>query len=204
MCRFSHLLFELQIIDRRKMFGIEYELVKWFTLKGERKECWVPSEGLSVNASAFSMPDFTEVSDPDNLELQESCNTSKEKHVSRVKTAGVNIVTFPCGQILSVDPLFGSESLSQVLLPLHALMKEPSLKRDVKILVHDNACKFAAFVKNRQDKSEIMKHLSSLDMRVDRHHFKNHVGDKCKRLHDPDKCDLLKVNLSVTCSSWFS
>ena len=40
------------------------------------------------------------------------------------------------------------------------------------VLVHDNACKFAAFVKNRHDLSPIMTHLASLDYRVDRHHFK--------------------------------
>ena len=37
-----------------------------------------------------------------------------------------------CGIILSIEELFGSESLSQVLLPIYALMNIPVIRQDVK------------------------------------------------------------------------
>jgi hypothetical protein len=66
---------------------------------------------------------------------------------------GMNIVVFPCGNILAIDELYGSESLSQVLLPVYNLMKLPTMMEDISVLIHDNACKFAAFVRNRRSKS---------------------------------------------------
>ena len=81
-----------------------------------------------------------------------------------------------------------------------------SLYIHLPVLVHGNACKFAAFVKNRKELTPIMKHLASLDYRVDRHHFKNHVGASCKRNNNPDDCELLEgVNTSVMeqVNSWF-
>ena len=99
-----------------------------------------------------------------------------------------------------------SESLSQVLLPLYALMKNEGLRDDVKVLIHDNGCKFAGFVQKRKDISPIMAHLASLDVRVDRHHYKNHIGEKCKQNHNPDHCSMLEgVNTSCMeqVNSWF-
>lgn len=123
-----------------------------------------------------------------------------------------NVVSFPCGILLSIEELFGSVSLSQVPLPIYSLMNLDAIRNNVKgktsfglvwkqkmstcprkiaptligiknyllssldlyipVLVHDNSCKFAAFVRNRQESSAIMTHLASLDYRVDRHHFK--------------------------------
>ena len=74
------------------------------------------------------------------------------------------------------------------------------------VLVHDNACKFAAFVKNRKELSPIMSHLASHDYRVDRHHYKNHIGATCKKNNNPDDCELLDgVNTSVMeqVNAWF-
>ena len=51
-----------------------------------------------------------------------------------------------------------------------------------------------------------MDHLSKLDFRVDRHHFKNHIGTTCKKNNNPDDCELLnEVNTSVMeqVNSWF-
>ena len=133
---------------------------------GKREEAWVPKLGFDINPLAYDIPSLDV--DPEDNELAFSCNTSKDKHVQRTKIAGVNIVSFPCGTIVDVQELYGSESLSQVLLPLHGLMKIPSIKRDVKVLIHDNACRFSAFVQNRASGNEIMQHIASLDMRVDR------------------------------------
>jgi hypothetical protein len=189
------------------MFGSEYHLICWLSCDGERKESWIPSIGHQVNANAYNMPTVNgNFVDPELDEISESCNTAKDKHVKRIKIAGVNIITFPCGTILSVEELYGSESLSQVLLPLYSLMKSEDLQRDVKVLIHDNACRFAAFVKKRSAATPLMQHLADLDMRVDRHHFKNHVGLKCRKNHNPDSCELLKdTNTSVMeqVNNWF-
>ena len=51
-----------------------------------------------------------------------------------------------------------------------------------------------------------MEHISGLDMRVDRHHYKNHVGENCRANHDPDMCQLLQnVNTSIMeqVNAWF-
>ena len=189
------------------MFGKTYNLIRWLSLDGKKVESWVPACGLNVDPKAYSMPKIPE-SMPlfKDVDYDSPCNTSKEKHVRRQKIAGMNIILFPCGTILSVDELFGSESLSQVLLPLYALMKNEGLRNDVKVLIHDNGCKFAGFVQKRKDLSPIMAHLAALDVRVDRHHYKNHIGDKCKRNHNPDDCPMLEgVNSSCMeqVNSWF-
>ena len=46
---------------------------------------------------------------------------------------------------------------------------------DVKVFIHDNACRFGAFVRNRKSKSPLMEKLAGIDMLVDRHHFRNHL-----------------------------
>ena len=188
------------------MFGSTYHLIRWLSTDGKKEESWIPSIGLTVDPRAYNMPVPDSIPVLEESEYETQCNTSKEKIVRRKKTAGVNLVLFPCGIILSVDELYGSESLSQVLLPIYALMKNEGLREDVKVLIHDNACKFAAFVQKRRDETTLMSHLSTLDMRVDRHHFKNHVGAKCRRNHNPDTCELLDgVNTSCMeqVNSWF-
>ena len=196
-----------QIIDSKMLCGTKYHLVRWLDCAGNREESWIPAAGFHFNPSAYNLPivdgDFLNNED---YEMWIGCNTSKDKLVRRQKIAGMNIVCFPCGTILSVDELYGSESLSQVLLPLYSLFKDEGLRNDVTVLLHDNACKFAAFIKNRSQLNPIMQHLSTLDMRVDRHHFRNHVGKKCRLNHNPDKCtELNNVNTSIMeqVNNWF-
>lgn len=191
----------MQIINEQTYYGSTYCLVRWIAPGGMQNECWIPEEGLSVNRKAHTMKKvLTEECLSTDQELQSlsmSCNTSKEKKMVKSKIAGVNILVFPCGHILGVQELFGSESLTQVLLPLYELMKMPGMIDDVKVFIHDNACRFGAFMRNRKSKSPLMEKLAGMDMRVDRHHFRNHVGKECRSLHDPDKCAFLDgVNTS--------
>jgi len=189
------------------MFGCSYQHIRWLTPDGKAEESWIPSQGFNIDPKAYKLPSLNDdLIDPNDDVFSNSCNTSKEKNVRRKKTAGINIVTFPCGTILSCDELYGSESLSQVLLPIYSLMKQPDLQRDVRVLIHDNACRFAAFLKKRIGANHILQHLYDLDIRVDRHHFKNHIGEKCKANHNPDDCELLDgVNTSIMeqVNSWF-
>ena len=105
------------------MFGEKYVLVETVDTRGRRVEQWVAENSNVAN---------TELDDPALLELAEGCNTDKDKFARRTKIAGVNVVSFPCGIILSIEELFGSESLSQVLLPVYSLMNLPAIRQDVK------------------------------------------------------------------------
>ena len=90
---------------------------------GKRRERWVAEQAEG---------NITELVDPALDELAKDCNTDKDKFKRKTKIAGINVVTFPCGTILSVEELFGCESLSQVLLPVYSLMSLPSLRDSVK------------------------------------------------------------------------
>ena len=195
----------LKIVDSKILYGNVYKSIRWLSPSGQLEESWVPSSGFDVNANAYKVPVLDE-SGNDDSDLANSCNTSKEKLVRRQKIAGINIVNFPCGTIVDAAELYGSESLSQVVLPLYSLMKISSIQNDVKVLIHDNACRFSAFVKKRSKQNPIMEHISGLDMRLDRHHYKNHVGENCRANHDPDMCQLLQnVNTSIMeqVNAWF-
>ena len=179
----------------------EYCLVRWLAKEGKQQECWVPAAGLTVSRKAHTLANVQKAAstdiDDEVASLATDCNTAKDKKTRRIKVAGVNILTYPCGQILAVDELYGSESLTQVLIPLFNLMCIPQMQDDVQVLVHDNACRLAAFIKNRNSDSEVLQKLMKIDMRCDRHHFRNHTGKLCRRLHNPDTCpELNNVNTS--------
>ena len=103
-------MFVFQIVDTIAMYGKTYNLIRWLSLDGKREETWVPACGLNVDPKAYSMPKIPENMPLfENIDYDSPCNTSKEKHVRRQKIAGMNIILFPCGTILSVDELFGSD-----------------------------------------------------------------------------------------------
>ena len=104
------------------MFGGNYSLIQTCDSNGNQVEKWV--------LDGQPMPKI--VIDPAVQILANGRNTDKDKYVRKTKIAGVNIVSRPCGIILSMEELYGCESLSQVLLPIHALMKTPSIKKEVK------------------------------------------------------------------------
>ena len=105
------------------MFGEKYLLVETVDARGRRVEQWVAEKSNVGDA---------QLDDPALIELAEGCNTDKDKFARRTKIAGINVVSFPCGIILSIEELFGSESLSQVLLPVYSLMNIPAIRQNVK------------------------------------------------------------------------
>ena len=117
----------LKVKEKRFMFGETYHMIETVDTKGKRSEQWI-----AENSEA--MTDTLE--DPALLELASGCNTDKDKNRKNLKIAGINVVTYPCGVILSMEELFGSESLSQVLLPVYSLMNRPTIRQSVK----GNAC----------------------------------------------------------------
>ena len=112
-----------QIKESRFMFGERYLLVENLDARGRRAEQWVAENSSTENL---------QLEGPSLLELADGCNTDKDKYTRKTKIARVNVVSYPCGIILSIEELFGSESLSQVLLPIYALMNIPVIRQDVK------------------------------------------------------------------------
>jgi hypothetical protein len=111
---------------------------------------------------------------------------------------GVNIVTYPCGTILSVSELYGSESLSQVFLPIHELMSHKTMQDNIKCFLHDNACHFKNFLTKRRLLTGVTQIMDRVDIAIDRHHFPNHIDAFCKANYNPWKKDILiDVNTSV-------
>jgi hypothetical protein len=112
--------------------------------------------------------------------------------------SGVNIVTYPCGFILSVSELYCSESLSQVFLPIHELMSYPTMQNNVKCFVHDNGCHFKKFLTKRRELSSVTAIMDEVDIAIDRLHFRNHIDQYCKDNYNPDKKEILNgVNTSI-------
>ena len=105
------------------MFGEKYVLIASLDSSGKKKEQWVVENRIDQP---------TEYIDPSLVEPAGNCNTDKDKYVRKSKIAGINIVSYPCGTILSMEELFGSESLSQVLLPVQSLMKYEAIRDNVK------------------------------------------------------------------------
>ena len=105
------------------MFGEQYLLMETTDVNGKRCEQWVAEQAKGNK---------TNLVDPALDELAKGCNTDKDKYKRKTKVAGMNIVSFPCGTILSIEELFGCESLSQVLLPLYSLMSFSTLRQSVK------------------------------------------------------------------------
>lgn len=105
------------------MFGETYNLFE-ANEKDDHVERWVQANSSKEKAA--------ELIDPELEKLAVDCRTDKDRKVKKTKIAGINVVCFPCGTILSMEELFGSESLSQVLLPINSLMANESIRKDVK------------------------------------------------------------------------
>ena len=113
----------IKVKEKRFMFGENYLLIENTDSRGRRVEQWVAENADGENVH---------LDDPALMELADGCNTDKDKYTRRTKIAGVNVVSYPCGIILSIEELYGSESLSQVLLPIYGLMSLPAIRQDVK------------------------------------------------------------------------
>jgi hypothetical protein len=90
--KFGNLGNHLKVVCKEKLFGREYCLVRWISGNGTTDECWIPSEGFSVNRKAHTMQkvlteDLLSV-DIEAKDLAVDCNTSKEQRLVKKKIAG--------------------------------------------------------------------------------------------------------------------
>ena len=122
------------------------------------------------------------------------CNNLKELQYAgeiRRTTAGVLALVSSCGLFLAVDEIVANESLRCVHAFFYAIMYLHHVAPP-KVIAYDDACHLLRFWQLREAKSTFVSWvLNSLELVVDRFHFRNHVGKFCKQWVDPSKCEAL-------------
>lgn len=122
------------------------------------------------------------------------CNNLKELQYAgeiRRTTAGVLALVSSCGLFLAVDEIVANESLRCVHAFFYAIMYLHQVAPP-KVIAYDDACHLLRFWQLREAKSTFVSWvLKSLELVVDRFHFRNHVGKFCKMWVDPSKCEAL-------------
>ena len=123
-----------QIKHTKTIGGVKHHYLKW----GENQGDWLSEDFFKIVNE-----------DGELVETNETvCNTrkSRDKRVKR-HTVGLLIGTYPCGVVVLVDELFGSEAVSQVCGQVTEHLGK--LKEDnLEVLVYDDACHLAAYAKN--------------------------------------------------------
>ena len=111
-----------------------------------------------------------------------SCNKDDWKDIDETvvghKNAGCLVAVTPCLQIAAITPLWGSESITQLLLFLLALQ---TLFTDLAYVIYDNACPVARHLRKRlrenppaDPENPAWKWLIALTWVIDRLHFTYH------------------------------
>lgn len=145
-----------------------------------------------------------------------NCRTMKERSPGYVnkctRSFGFIALVHNCRVICCFSELFRSETLREIinlfiasidsmvsdvfiriLLHLFSLL---AAGRFVPTVVYDDGCHLAAFLRNHVDhdivRTTAMDILERTPISVDKMHFKNHVGDFCRKNMDPNKnrCEL--------------
>ena len=113
------------IVDEKLYKGQQAVLI---CLENEQS-FWLPKIGLSVNEYAY---EIEIILDDEGLE---SCNTKKDKIRFHRRTAGILVGGYPCGNMVFVNEIFGSESISQVASTLNS-----TITNNIKCIAYDDAC----------------------------------------------------------------
>lgn len=111
----------------------------------------------------------------------------------------------PCGIVINVNELFGSESKSQVYAHIHNLLEKPQFDQ-TSVICYDDACHLKRFAQNpiRCSKTDIASRICEMEILCDRFHFKNHVDGWCRTYCNPLKSETLKGVNTEVCEQLFS
>eukprot|EP00435_Cladocopium_sp_Y103_P036672 s2437_g9.t1 len=103
----------------------------------------LPAEAPFLSAGFWDLLQMDATDD----EFIQTCNCMKDerKRLAVRRYAGVFVIVLPCGHIVHVHHLVGSESLPQVAL---CFAQALSLTRAKRFLCYDNACALARFCRN--------------------------------------------------------
>ena len=132
-----------------------------------------------------------------------SCNTNKDfktPYDCKTRTKGLLISSYNCGIVNGYRELFGSESISQVVLFYLDLIDKSSSELPG-IFCYDDACHLKKFLINRKIEtlSERGKQLSNKTHLIDKFHIYNHKDPYCLKNCNPyDYKEMDKLN-SVVC-----
>ena len=139
-----------------------------------------------------------------------SCNTLKKITFPceiKCKTRGLFVSAYNCGIINGYREIFGSESISQVLLFYLDIIENAHFAPD--ILIYDDGCHLKKFIEKNQisRKSERAIVLDKTKILIDKFHINNHTDKWCLKNCNPNNEVLLdKVN-TVVCEEinfWLS
>ena len=127
---------KIYIINEISHRGIDVILVMF----EDESSLWLPKMALSVNPETYNL----------NIELDdeglESCNTKKDRVRFHTRTAGILVGGYPCGNMVFVNEIFGSESITQVSKTLDSIISS-----DMKCIAYDDACHLSKYLKKRPD-----------------------------------------------------
>ena len=149
----------------------------------------------------------------EELELMKRCAGSLKENQPGVvsTTAGILAVILNCGIIVSIMPLLGTESLSQVYMHMIALYDR---NRDYMplCLAYDDGCHLRRFAELRQHTSTLTKwfwELIGIKIVVDRFHWRNHKSTHgyCREHCNPHENEEIKEANTEVCEQsfrWFA
>ena len=124
---------ETYIIDEIVQKGQKGVLI----LTENEQRFWIPQIGLVLNELAYEF-DI-------NVDKEgESCNTKKDKLIFHKRTAGILVGGYPCGNMIFVNEIFGSESISQVASTLDSVISQ-----NIQCIAYDDACHLSKYLKKR-------------------------------------------------------
>jgi hypothetical protein len=168
----------------------------------EKKTCWVKSN----NIDSKQLQDFKSKYEERFNEIvykEINCNTNKHYKSfcdNKIRTQGLLISSFNCGIINGYREIFGSESISQVVL-FYLDLIEKSNKDLPEYFIYDDACHVKKYLDTRKDlmSSDRGQKLLNKKHFIDKLHFSNHKDPWCIENCDPFKeKNLENVNTVVS------
>ncbi|CAB4006023.1 Hypothetical predicted protein [Paramuricea clavata] len=151
---------------------------------------------VKVEDSGFGAIELESVNGDGNALGAIDCGTEKGKHKCKnFRTAGILVFERPCGVVIGIRELFGSESKTQVYGHLHALIDKGKMD-ELGTICYDDACHLKRFAMNpkRCSLTPTATLISTRDIVCDRFHFRNHIDKWCKKHCNPDQCNDLKAS----------
>ena len=114
---------QIEILETKTVNGIEY-----ITVSCREETFTLPACSLQVSENAYFMKNIDE----------HSCNTEKTKSRFYHRTGGILVMAKPCGIIVSLDEIFGAESVSQVAEVIESYLENCGY--EPQCIVYDDAC----------------------------------------------------------------
>jgi len=166
------------------------------------------SEKCYMQSSGFGIEDVkdTIVNGNDGTKGKLSCGTEKGKHKCKNhRTAGILVMERPCGVVLDVKELFGSESKSQVYAHIHNHLSKTAFSK-TSIICYDDTCHLKKFAHNpvRSTQTAVASRIAEMEILCDRFHFKNHIDVWCRQHCNPHTSENLQNVNTEVCEQLFS